>query len=50
MASRLIGQEFAFVTPGATNNGASAPLVVRINEWMAANTSTVADPRRWRFR
>jgi len=32
------------VTPGAPNNGASAPLTVYINEWMADNTRTVADP------
>jgi hypothetical protein len=37
-------QEFAVVTPGATNNATSAPLVVRINEWMAGNTTTIADP------
>jgi len=32
-----------FVTPGATNNAAAAPLNVFINEWMADNTQTVAD-------
>lgn len=37
------GQMF-FVTPGATNNSASPPLNVFINEWMADNTQTVADP------
>jgi len=31
-------------TPGATNNGASPPLVVFINEWMADNAGTRADP------
>jgi len=36
-------QEFYYVTPGGTNNGASAPLVVFINEWMASNTRTLAD-------
>ena len=37
-------QEFFFATPGTTNNGSSAPLSVVINEWMAANTHTIADP------
>jgi hypothetical protein len=37
-------QEFFYVTPGGTNNGLSAPLSVRINEWMAANTTTLLDP------
>jgi len=37
------GQMF-FVTPGATNNSASPPLTVFINEWMADNTHTLADP------
>jgi hypothetical protein len=32
------------ITPGATNNAASPPLTVFINEWMADNTSTIADP------
>jgi Lamin Tail Domain/CotH kinase protein/Putative Ig domain/PA14 domain/Carbohydrate binding domain len=32
------------VTPNATNNPASAPLDVRINEWMADNATTLADP------
>ena len=36
--------EFFYVTPRGTNDGRSAPLVVSINEWMAANTSTLADP------
>ncbi len=31
-------------TPGATNNGASPPLAVFINEWMADNSTTLADP------
>ena len=29
-------QEFYYVTPGTTNNGASAPLAVFINEWQDA--------------
>ena len=33
----------AYVTPGATNNGASVPITVLINEWMADNDSTLAD-------
>ena len=37
-------QEFFFVTPGATNNAGSAPLVVYINEWMAANAGFIRDP------
>nr|MDP0502768.1 lamin tail domain-containing protein [Verrucomicrobiota bacterium JB025] len=31
-------------TPGAANTNQSAPLAVRINEWMADNSSTLADP------
>jgi hypothetical protein len=31
-------------TPGATNTDATAPLVVFINEWMAANAGSVLDP------
>jgi len=34
-------QEFYYVTPGGTNNGTAAPLVVFINEWMASNTRTL---------
>ena len=37
-------QEFFYVTPGGTNNGTSALLTVRINEWMAGNTHTIQDP------
>ncbi len=37
-------QEFFYVTPGATNNGTLPPVVVFINEWMADNLSTLADP------
>jgi hypothetical protein len=33
-----------FATPAATNNGSSAPLTVYINEWLADNTKTLADP------
>lgn len=31
-------------TPGATNSSVSPPLNVFINEWMADNTFTLADP------
>jgi hypothetical protein len=37
-------QEFFHVTPGGTNDGRAAPLVVFINEWMASNVSTETDP------
>lgn len=37
-------REFYYVTPGGTNNGASPPLNVFINEWMAANTHTLPNP------
>ncbi len=36
--------EFFYVTPGGTNNGASAPLSVVVNEWMAGNTHTLVNP------
>ena len=38
-------------TPGAANDGSSAPLVVYINEWMAANNSAsgIADPADGNF-
>lgn len=35
---------FFFSTPGAANNDAAQPLPVFINEWMPANTSSLADP------
>jgi hypothetical protein len=37
-------QSFYYVTPGTTNNGASVPLRLYINEWMASNTRALADP------
>lgn len=37
-------QDFSYVTPGGTNNGASGPLQVFINEWMADNMLSLADP------
>jgi regulation of enolase protein 1 (concanavalin A-like superfamily) len=33
-----------FTTPGATNNGASAPITVFINEWLADNVANLMDP------
>ena len=41
--------EFFYVTPGGTNNGASAPLTVVINEWMAGNTYTLPNPIGGKF-
>lgn len=41
--------QFFNVTPGATNNAGAAPVIVRINEWMAANTITLADPADGQF-
>jgi len=35
---------FYYTTPGGTNNPASPPLCVFINEWMADNQTTLADP------
>jgi hypothetical protein len=35
---------FYYPTPGATNDPTGAPAPVFINEWMAANTGTLADP------
>jgi len=37
-------QDFFYATPGATNNNSSPPLSVAINEWMADNKVTLADP------
>jgi hypothetical protein len=37
-------QEFFHVTPGGTNDGRSAPLLVFVNEWMASNVGALADP------
>ena len=37
-------QEFFYTTPGGTNNGASAPIGLFINEWMASNTGFIRDP------
>ncbi len=37
-------QRFYTATPGAANNNTYPPVVVFINEWMAANTLTLTDP------
>jgi hypothetical protein len=37
-------QRMIYTTPGATNNYAVAPITLFINEWMADNTHTLADP------
>ena len=37
-------QALYYTTPGAANNCAAAPLVVYINEWMAANAGLYRDP------
>lgn len=40
---------FYFVTPAASNNSSAAPMSVFINEWMADNTVTLADPADGKF-
>ena len=42
-------QVMFFATPGRTNNAAAQPVVVYINEWMAANTLTLANPATGKF-
>jgi hypothetical protein len=42
-------REFFRATPGRANDGAGAPLTVFINEWMADNTATCADPADHQF-
>ena len=37
-------RSLAIVTPGATNNPAFPPVAVFINEWLAQNSATLADP------
>ncbi|MBC8002669.1 MAG: lamin tail domain-containing protein [Opitutaceae bacterium] len=37
-------QSFHFVTPGLTNNPASSPVQVKINEWVASNVSPGGKP------
>ncbi|MBM3847922.1 MAG: lamin tail domain-containing protein [Verrucomicrobia bacterium] len=38
------GRRFHFPTPGVANDGAAKPVNVWINEWMASNARTIADP------
>src|SRR5207244_3129888 len=40
---------FELETPGAPNNNSRRPIEVRINEWMANNVSTIANPSDGRF-
>ncbi len=40
---------FSIVTPNGTNNPTAAPIDVRINEWMADNLLTLADPADFDF-
>jgi hypothetical protein len=35
---------FQYPTPGTANNAASAPVMLRLNEWMADNARTLSDP------
>lgn len=42
-------QEFFYVTAGGTNNGKSLPITIFINEWLADNTRTLADPADGNF-
>ncbi|MHB8521324.1 MAG: lamin tail domain-containing protein [Limisphaerales bacterium] len=42
-------QVFAFPTPGAPNHNRFPPVNVSINEWMASNTRTLADPANGQF-
>lgn len=37
-------RDFFYATPASTNNPAGPPLPVLINEWMADNATTLADP------
>jgi hypothetical protein len=40
---------FYYPTPGAPNDGRAAPISVVINEWMADNTESIADPADNKF-
>lgn len=47
---RVAGRRvFALPSPAATNNPASPPVTIWINEWMADNTATIVDPADGRF-
>ena len=37
------------MTPGGTNDGRSAPLTVFVNEWLAGNVASLADPADGQF-
>ena len=40
---------FAHPTPGGTNDGSSVLLPILVNEWMANNNTTIADPADGRY-
>ena len=42
-------QPFDYPSPGATNNALSRPVTLWINEWMPANTRTLANPVGGKF-
>jgi hypothetical protein len=42
-------RELFYATPGASNNPASPPLTVVVNEWMASNTNTLRNPITGKF-
>ena len=48
-AQSFARQAFYYATPGASNNPATPPIRVRINEWMADNFATLADPADTNF-
>ncbi len=48
-AQPFFRREMFYATPAATNSGQSAPLTVFINEWLADNSVTLADPADGQF-
>lgn len=48
-ANPIHRQRFYFATPGAPNTNAYPAVPIRINEWMAGNTSTLVDPADGKF-
>jgi hypothetical protein len=42
-------RHFYYATPGVTNDGRPAPISVVVNEWMADNTATIAEPTDGKF-
>jgi len=42
-------RHFYYPTPLLANDGRAAPISVRVNEWMADNTGTIADPTDGKF-